>query len=227
MLIEVPAVLDADELARLRQLLDQADWADGRITAGSQSAQVKRNRQLPETAPEMAAAREIVLAALSRNAMFFSAALPAQIYPPLFNRYGGGEHFGAHVDNAVRRLPGGGGRPVRTDVSATLFLAEPDSYEGGELVVEDTYGEHEVKLAAGSLVLYPSTSLHRVEPVTSGERVACFMWLQSMVREDSRRALLFDMDLAITQLRQRHGDESELVRLTGSYHNLLRMWAEV
>lgn len=227
MLIEVPHVLDPAELARLRQLLDQADWADGRITAGSQSAQVKRNRQLPESSPAMAEAREIVLAALSRNAMFFSAALPAQIYPPLFNRYAGGEHFGAHVDNAVRRLPGGGGRPVRTDVSATLFLAEPDSYDGGELVVEDTYGEHEVKLAAGSLVLYPSTSLHRVEPVTRGERVACFMWLQSMVREDSRRALLFDMDLAITQLRQQHGETAELVRLTGSYHNLLRMWAEV
>ncbi len=227
MLIEVPSVLDAEELTRLRQVLDAADWADGRVTAGSQSAQVKRNRQLPESSPAIAEAREIVLAALSRNALFFSAALPAQVYPPLFNRYAGGEHFGAHVDNAVRRLPGGGGRPVRTDVSATLFLADPASYDGGELVIEDTYGEHEVKLAAGSLVLYPSTSLHRVEPVTRGERVACFMWLQSMVRDDSRRALLFDMDLAITQLRQQLGDVGELLKLTGTYHNLLRMWAEV
>lgn len=226
MLIEVPQVLTPEELARLRALLDQADWADGRITAGSQSAEVKHNRQLPEAAPQMAEARQIVEVAFGRNALFFSAALPARLYPPLFNRYGAGEHFGAHVDNAVRRLPDGSGRQLRTDVSATLFLAEPDAYDGGELVVEDTYGEHVVKLAAGSLVLYPSTSLHRVEPVTRGERVACFMWLQSLVRDDARRALLFDMDLAISSLRQRHGDTGELVRLTASYHNLLRMWAE-
>lgn len=226
MLIHATSVLNTEELTRLRTLLASADWADGRITAGSQSAKVKQNRQLPESAGQIGEARAIVRAALARNAVFFSAALPREIYPPLFNAYAGGEHFGNHVDNAVRLLPDGS-RHLRTDVSATLFLAEPHEYDGGELVVEDTYGEHRVKLAAGDMVIYPSNSLHRVEPVTRGERLACFMWIQSMVREDAKRALLFDMDIAIANLRQAHGDGEALVTLTSTYHNLLRMWSEL
>lgn len=226
MLIQAQGVLRPDELQSLRALLDAADWADGRITAGTQSAQVKRNLQLPESAPQILEARTIVRAALARHPVFFSAALPKEIYPPLFNRYEGGQHFGSHVDNSVRLLPDGS-RHVRTDVSATLFLAEPDEYDGGELVIDDTYGEHRVKLAAGDMVVYPSTSLHRVEPVTRGARVACFMWIQSMVREDAKRSLLFDMDVSIATLRQKHGEEEALVGLTSAYHNLLRMWAEV
>jgi len=226
MLIQAQGVLRPDELQRLRSLLDAADWADGRITAGTQSAQVKRNQQLPETAPQIVEARTIVRTALARHPVFFSAALPKEIYPPLFNRYEDGQHFGNHVDNSVRLLPDGS-RHVRTDVSATLFLAERDEYDGGELVIDDTYGEHRVKLAAGDMVVYPSTSLHRVEPVTRGARVACFMWIQSMVREDAKRSLLFDMDVSIATLRQKHGDEEALVGLTSAYHNLLRMWAEV
>jgi PKHD-type hydroxylase len=225
MLIHAQNVLNPTELQRIQTLLKAANWADGRITAGSQSAQVKHNQQLPESAPQMTEAREIVLAALGRHPVFFSAAMPREIYPPLFNRYEGGQHFGNHVDNAVRRLPDGK-RYLRTDVSATLFLAEPDSYEGGELIVEDAYGEHRVKFAAGDMVIYPSTSLHRVEPVSRGARVACFMWIQSMVRSDAQRALLFDMDVAIATLRNAHGDTDALISLTGSYHNLLRMWAE-
>ena len=226
MLIHARNVLSPAELQRIRALLDAADWADGRITAGTQSAQVKRNQQLPETAAQIGEARAIVRAALARNAQFFSAALPREIYPPLFNRYEGGQHFGNHVDNAVRLLPDGS-RHLRTDVSATLFLAEPDSYDGGELVIDDTYGEQRVKFAAGDMVVYPSSSLHRVEPVTRGARVACFMWIQSMVREDAQRALLHEMDLAIATLRKEHGDTEALVSLTGNYHNLLRMWAEL
>ncbi|WP_018605491.1 Fe2+-dependent dioxygenase [Uliginosibacterium gangwonense] len=226
MLIQAQGVLRPDELQCLRTLLDAADWADGRITAGTQSAQVKRNQQLPESAPQIVEARAIVRAALARHPVFFSAALPKEIYPPLFNRYEGGQHFGNHVDNSVRLLPDGS-RHMRTDVSATLFLAEPDEYDGGELVIDDTYGEHRVKLAAGDMVVYPSTSLHRVEPVTRGARVACFMWIQSMIREDAKRSLLFDMDVSIATLRQKHGEEEALVGLTSAYHNLLRMWAEV
>jgi len=226
MLIHARNVLSPAELQRIRALLDAADWADGRITAGTQSAQVKRNQQLPETAAQIGEARAIVRAALARNAQFFSAALPREIYPPLFNRYEGGQRFGNHVDNAVRLLPDGS-RHLRTDVSATLFLAEPDSYDGGELVIDDTYGEQRVKFAAGDMVVYPSSSLHRVEPVTRGARVACFMWIQSMVREDAQRALLHEMDLAIATLRNEHGDTEALVSLTGNYHNLLRMWAEL
>jgi PKHD-type hydroxylase len=226
MLIQATEVLSAEELARLQQLLQQADWADGKITAGSQSAKVKHNRQLPESAPEIKLARAIVHTALSRHGLFFSAALPREIYPPLFNAYSGGEYFGKHVDNAVRLLPEGG-RHLRTDVSATLFLAEPESYDGGELVIEDTYGEHRVKLKAGDMVVYPSTSLHWVEPVTRGERVACFMWMQSMVRDDGKRRLLFEMDMAIASLRNRLGDCEETISLTGNYHNLLRQWSEL
>lgn len=227
MLIEIPQVLNADELSRVRAILADAAWADGRITAGSQSAQVKNNWQLPEQSGQSAAARVILLEALNRNALFLSAALPKRIFPPLFNRYEG-EHntFGNHIDNAVRHCPVTGQR-VRTDLSATIFLADPDNYDGGELVIEDTYGQHAVKLAAGDMVLYPGSSLHRVEPVTRGARVASFFWLESMVRETERRRLLFEMDMAILQLRNTGGDSEPVVNLTGCYHNLLRMWAEV
>lgn len=226
MLTHVAQVLNTSELASLRALLDSAAWADGRITAGTQSAKAKQNRQLPESAPQMREARAIVGTALSRHAIFFSAALPRTIYPQLFNRYGSGEHFGAHIDNAVRLMPDGS-RYVRTDLSATLFLAEPETYDGGDLIIQDTYGEHSVKLAAGDMVLYPSSSLHRVTPVTRGERQACFFWIQSMVRDDAKRELLFNMDSAIGTLRQQQGDTEPLVALTGTYHNLLRMWSEL
>lgn len=227
MLIEIPEVLNADEVNQVRTILADAAWADGRITAGSQSAQVKNNWQLPEQSEQSAAARAVLLAALNRNALFLSAALPKRIFPPLFNRYEG-EHntFGNHIDNAVRHCPVTGQR-VRTDLSATIFLADPDSYDGGELVIEDTYGQHAVKLAAGDMVLYPGSSLHRVEPVTRGARVASFFWLESMVRETERRRLLFEMDMAVLQLRNTGGDSEPVVNLTGCYHNLLRMWAEV
>lgn len=227
MLLHIPEVLSADELARARALLAEAPWADGRVTAGHQSALAKRNQQLPQ---DCAAARElgaVITAALNRNLLFLSAALPARIFPPLFNRYEAGEDFGNHVDNAIRPLPDGSGS-VRTDLSCTLFLAGPDEYDGGELNVDDTYGVHSVKLPAGDMILYPSSSLHRVEPVTRGARVASFFWLQSMIRDDGRRTLLFDMDQNIQRLAERVGHRDEgVIGLTGCYHNLLRMWAEV
>jgi PKHD-type hydroxylase len=206
-------------------MLEDADWADGRLTAGTQSAQVKSNLQLPEESVVAHAARALVLAALDRSALFFSAALPGRIYPPLFNRYEGGMRFGNHVDNAIR-THAASGRRIRTDLSATLFLSDPEDYDGGELVIDDTYGSHVVKLPAGHLVLYPSTSLHRVQPVTRGARVASFFWIESLVREDSQRTLLFDMDAAIVALREAHGDEPPVVAMTGIYHNLLRRWAD-
>ncbi len=225
MLLRVPQVLNTDELAQLCQLLDKADWTDGKITAGTQSAQVKRNMQLPETSDYAEQARQIVLKALSRNALFFSAALPKKIYPPLFNQYKNGMDFGAHVDNAVR-THAISGLHVRTDISCTLFLSEPDEYEGGELVIENTYGHQMVKLAAGDMVMYPGTSLHHVRPITSGARLASFFWVQSMIREDAQRTLLFDMDAAIATLREQVGDNAAVIRLTGNYHNLIRMWAD-
>ncbi len=225
MLLRVPQVLNADELKQMQSLMAAAEWVDGKVTAGTQSAQVKRNIQLPETSPEAEAARQIVLTALSRNALFFSAALPKKIYPPLFNQYRDGMDFGAHIDNAVR-THAITGLHVRTDISCTLFLADPDSYDGGELVVEDTYGQQMVKLPAGDMVLYPGTSLHHVRPVTSGARLASFFWLQSMIRDDAQRTLLFDMDAAIVTLRQQVGDNAAVIRLTGNYHNLIRMWAD-
>ncbi|HEY3301355.1 MAG TPA: Fe2+-dependent dioxygenase [Methylophilaceae bacterium] len=225
MLLHVPEVLTTDELGQLRLLLSAADWTDGKVTAGTQSAQVKRNLQLPETSEYAEEARQIVLKALSRNALFFSAALPKKIYPPLFNQYREGMDFGAHIDNAVR-THAISGMHVRTDISCTLFIADPESYEGGELVIEDTYGHQMVKLAAGDMVLYPGTSLHHVRPVTNGARLACFFWVQSMIREDGQRTLLFDMDAAIATLRQQHGDSAAVIRLTGNYHNLIRMWAD-
>jgi len=226
-LIQIPEVLSSDELAQCRALLAGADWADGRLTAGTQSAKVKQNLQLPELGAASLATRKIVLAALNRNALFLSSALPKRIFPPLFNRYEGDYNtFGNHIDNAVRTCADSGVR-VRTDLSATLFLCDPDSYEGGELVIEDTYGEHAVKLAAGDMVLYPGSSLHRVEPVTRGARLASFFWIESMVRETERRRLLFEMDMAILELRETQGDIPPAVNLTGCYHNLLRMWADM
>ncbi len=225
MLLAIPDVLSPEERARIGALIEGADWADGRLTAGTQSAQVKVNQQLPEESEAARAARAIVLAALDRSALFFSAALPRRIFPPLFNRYGEGMHFGNHVDNAIRTHAASGER-LRTDLSATLFLADPGDYDGGELAIDDTYGSHRVKLPAGHLVLYPSTSLHRVEPVTRGARVACFFWLESLVREDAQRSLLFDLDSAILALRAAHGDGPPAVALAGIYHNLLRRWAD-
>lgn len=225
MLLRVPQVLNADELKQVHAMLNDADWTDGKITAGTQSAQVKRNTQLPETSELAEQARQIVLKALSRNALFFSAALPKKIYPPMFNQYKNGMDFGAHIDNAVRTHAISGVH-VRTDISCTLFLEAPENYDGGELVVEDTYGQKAVKLPAGDMVLYPGTSLHQVRPVTSGARLACFFWVQSMIRDDARRTLLFDMDAAIVTLREQIGDNAAVIRLTGNYHNLIRMWAD-
>jgi PKHD-type hydroxylase len=203
----------------------KANWVDGKVTAGTQSAQVKRNMQLPEESEVAETSRKIVLQALSRNALFFSAALPKKIYPPLFNQYREGMDFGAHIDNAVRTHALTGNH-VRTDISSTLFISPPESYEGGELVIEDTYGVQSVKLPAGDMVLYPGTSLHHVRPVSKGARIACFFWTQSMIRDDGQRTLLFDMDAAISTLRQEHGDSAAVIRLTGNYHNLIRMWAD-
>ena len=226
MLVHIPGVLDAAQLGRCRDLLERAQWQDGRATAGHQSAKVKSNLQLPENGAEARALGDIVLQALERNALFVSAVLPQRIFPPLFNRYEGGMAFGAHVDNAIRRVPGTPQR-IRTDVSATLFLCAPETYDGGELVIEDSYGTHEVKLPAGDMVVYPATSLHRVTPVTRGVRLASFFWIQSLVKDDSARTLLFDLDMAIGELTQATPDHPALVRLTACYHNLLRRWSEV
>ena len=226
MLVHIPGVLDAAQLGRCRDLLERAQWQDGRATAGHQSAKVKSNLQLPENGAEARALGDIVLQALERNALFVSAVLPQRIFPPLFNRYEGGMAFGAHVDNAIRRVPGTPHR-IRTDVSATLFLCAPETYDGGELVIEDSYGTHEVKLPAGDMVVYPATSLHRVTPVTRGVRLASFFWIQSLVKDDSARTLLFDLDMAIGELTQATPDHPALVRLTACYHNLLRRWSEV
>ncbi|MBA1360374.1 Fe2+-dependent dioxygenase [Burkholderia gladioli] len=225
MMVEVPGVFSPEEARAIGARLRAAAWVDGRVTAGAQSQRVKDNRQLAGDDP---LAREIgdeIIRRLAQHAVFMSAALPRKIYPPLFNCYAGGEAFGFHVDNAVRGIRESRER-VRTDLSATLFLSEPDSYEGGELVVRDTFGEHAVKLAAGNLVLYPGSSLHRVAPVTRGERLASFFWVESLVREDAQRSLLLEMDVAIQRLTQQGADEASLLQLTGSYHNLLRMWAD-
>ena len=226
MMLHIPEVLTRDQVARMRRALDSADWSDGRATVGAQGAQVKRNRQLPETSPLAVELGSVILAALSSHAVYISAALPLRTVPPLFNSYAGGEHYGAHVDGAVRNVPGRA-LPLRTDLSCTLFLADPEDYDGGELVVMDTYGTHEVKLPAGDLILYPSSSVHKVEPVTRGVRVCSFFWVQSMVRDDARRAMLTELDQTIQRLRQRIGDVDDVVSLTSHYHNLLRMWAEL
>jgi PKHD-type hydroxylase len=226
MMLHVPAVLTPVQVAEIRQAVEAHEWVDGRNTVGLQGAQVKHNRQLPEAGELSLRLGRLILQALEAHPLFVSAALPLRFVPPLFNRYEGGEHYGLHVDGAVRGVPGTNLR-LRTDLSCTLFLCEPDDYEGGELEVMDTYGAHEVKLPAGDLILYPSSSLHRVLPVTRGARVCSFFWLQSMVRDDAQRGLLFDLDQNIQRLRARHGDEAEIVSLTATYHNLLRMWAEV
>lgn len=227
MLLAVPQLLSAEKVAEVRHLIDGGRWEDGKGTAGRQSALAKRNRQIAADCERGEQARRIILEALETDGLFVSAALPKAIFPPLFNCYDGEQAhaFGNHVDNAIRFLPGGAGA-IRTDLSATIFLSEPTDYDGGELVIEDSYGAHEVKLAAGDMVLYPSTSLHRVEPVTRGSRVASFFWIESRVRDDARRSILLDMDAAIRSLAQSLGDErEEVVALTGCYHNLLRQWA--
>lgn len=226
MLLQIPAVLTVEQVAHARRLLDSAPWVDGRVTAGFQSAQMKHNLQLPEDDPVAREVGDVVLTALGRSPLFLSAALPLRVFPPLFNRYEGGQSFGNHVDNAIRQLPGTPQR-IRTDLSATLFLAGPEEYDGGELVVEDTYGVHSVKLAAGHLVLYPSTSLHHVRPVTRGARIASFFWIQSMIRDDGARTLLFDLDGAIQQVASQLPNSPAPVQLTAVYHNLLRRWAEM
>jgi PKHD-type hydroxylase len=225
-LIEIPALFSASEVdATVATLLDQP-WVDGKVTAGQRSAMAKNNRQLTEDSPMALRIGEQILARLSDNALFMSAALPKRIYPPLFNRYSGGEAFDWHIDNAIRGIKGVRER-VRTDISATLFLADPASYDGGELVIRDTFGEHALKLPAGHLLIYPGSSLHKINPVTRGERIASFFWIESLVREDSQRQLLLDMDVAIQTLTAQDADHHALLQLSGAYHNLLRRWSDV
>jgi len=227
MLVQIPQLLNDDQVRSMRAALDASDapWVDGRVTAGHQGARVKQNQQVDESSALARTLGDVVLAALERHPLFISAVLPQRVYPPLFNRYEGGMQFGSHVDGAVRLLPGGGDK-IRTDVSATLFLAPPESYDGGELLIEDTFGTHAVKLAAGDLVVYPANSLHRVAPVTRGARLASFFWVQSMVRDDAQRAILFDLDRSIQRLNARVADDPAMVSLVGVYHNLLRQWAD-
>jgi PKHD-type hydroxylase len=226
MVLQVNNVFSPQQAAEILRALEAADWVDGRVTAGPQSGRVKDNQQLPEDHPLARELGDAVLAALERNQLFMRAALPARVFPPLFNRYEGGQAFGTHVDNAIRQVSGTPIR-VRTDLSATLFFSPPEAYEGGELVVEDTYGLHSVKLPAGDMVLYPASSLHHVRPVTKGARTCSFFWIQSMIREDSQRTLLLDLDLGIQRIAGEVPDHPSAVQLTGVYHNLLRMWAEV
>ncbi|GMU05812.1 MULTISPECIES: Fe2+-dependent dioxygenase [Corallococcus] len=225
MMVHIPHVLTPEQVAHCRAVFQKAAWEDGRTTAGKQSAQVKKNLQLPEGSPAARELGDLVLAGLEKSPLFISAVLPQRVFPPLFNRYEPGMDFGSHVDNAIRPLLGTNQR-IRTDVSATLFLSDPDSYDGGELVVEDTYGNHSAKLPAGDLIVYPSTSLHHVTPVTRGVRLASFFWVQSMIRDAGQRSLLFDMDTSIMQLTREVPGSPALVMLTGVYHNLLRQWAE-
>lgn len=226
MLITIPDVLTSEQVKQMRAKLDAADWVDGKVTAGYQAQRVKDNQQLPEGSPLAVELGEIVLGGLARSPLFMSAALPLRVFPPMFNRYAGGGQFGTHVDTAIRQLVTTGQR-IRTDVSATLFLTAPEQYDGGELVVEDTYGSHRVKLPAGHMVLYPATSLHRVEPVRRGARVSSFFWIQSMIRNDADRWMLFDLDQSIQRLAVDLPASPVGVQLTGVYHNLLRRWAEM
>lgn len=223
MLLQIVNVLTGEEVRRARELLDAAQWVDGRVTAGHQSARAKDNEQVAEDDPAARQVGEAIVRALGRNPLFRSAALPLHVFPPLFNRYSGGQSFGSHVDNAVRQV-GGTAHQLRTDLSATLFLSEPAEYDGGELIIEDTFGVQSIKLAAGNMILYPASSLHHVRPVTRGARVSSFFWVQSMVRDDAERTLLFDLDLAIQRLEPEH---PSVLQLTGVYHNLLRRWAEL
>ena len=226
MLLQIPDVLTPEQVAQCLQMVDRAEWIDGRVTAGQQSARSKDNLQLPEDHPAAREMGDLIVAALERHPLFMAAALPLKVFPPLFNCYRSGQAFGIHVDNAIRQVTGTPHR-VRTDLSATLFLTPPEEYDGGELVVEDTYGVHNIKLPAGHAVLYPSTSLHKVNPVTRGARVASFFWVQSMVRDDGARMLLFDLDLAIRRISSDLPEHPSAVQLTGVYHNLLRRWADL
>jgi len=226
MLLQIPDVLTAEQVADARRLLEQARWIDGRTTAGPQSARAKDNLQIPEDHPVARELGDIILSALNANALFVSAALPLRVFPPLFNCYRGGQSFGNHVDNAIRQMRSRG-VTVRTDLSATLFLADPEEYEGGELMVEDNYGVHSVKLPSGHMVLYPASSLHQVTPVTRGARIASFFWIQSLIRDDGERTLLFDLDTSIQRLTLEVPDHPSVVQLTAVYHNLLRRWAHV
>jgi PKHD-type hydroxylase len=226
MLIQIPNVLNAEQVRGCREILDESKWIDGSATAGHQSRLAKSNLQLAENDPGAIEMGDLILAALERSPLFVSAALPQRIFPPLFNRYSGGQNFGTHVDNAIRQVTGTEHR-IRTDLSATLFFSEPDEYDGGELVIEDNFGVQRVKLNAGSMILYPASSLHHVTPVTRGTRTASFFWIQSMVRDDGQRTLLFDMDSAIQRIATEAPEHPSVVQLTGVYHNLLRRWADV
>ena len=226
MLLQIPDVLTAEEVQQCRKMLDESEWVDGRVTAGHQSAQVKNNRQLAEDSETAKQIGALILSALEQNALFMAAALPLKVFPPLFNSYLAGQGFGSHVDNAIRQVTGTPHR-VRTDLAATLFFSSPDEYDGGELAIEDTYGLHSVKLPAGHLILYPASSLHHVRPVIRGNRIASFFWVQSMVRDDGERTLLFDLDVAVQRLSTDSPDHASLVELTSVYHNLLRRWADV
>ncbi|MFC5435664.1 Fe2+-dependent dioxygenase [Rhodanobacter umsongensis] len=225
MLLHIPDILSREQVIQMRAALDAADWTDGRETVGAQGARVKRNQQLPDASPLRQQLGQWVLSALAKHPVYHAAALPLRTLPPRFNRYAGGGHYGMHVDGAVMALPAGIGQ-LRSDVSCTLFLSEPDEYEGGELIVSDTFGEHEVKLPAGDMIIYPSSSLHRVAAVTRGIRVGSFFWVQSLIRDDSRRQLLFELDTSIQTLTRTGADADALLRLAGVYHNLLRQWAE-
>jgi len=227
MLVHVPNLLSGEQVAHVRGVLSGTDWVDGKVTAGSQSAGTKHNLQVPENAPAARALGDMILTALGQNERFTSAALALRVFPPLFNRYDQGMNFGAHIDNAIRFVKGASSPVrVRTDMSATLFLTDPDDCDGGELVIEDTFGNHKVKLPAGDLVVYSATSRHRVTPVTRGSRWSSFFWIQSMIRDESARAMLFELDNAIQGLREQVGDSEEVVSLTGLYHNLVRRWAD-
>jgi PKHD-type hydroxylase len=227
MMVAIPGVLAREAVQQLRARIDAAEWIDGNATSGHQSALVKRNRQLPEDSPIAREAGQEILAALGRSPLFIAAALPLKVYPPLFNRYSGGETFGTHVDNAIRIRAKADFR-LRADLSATLFLADPDDYDGGELTIEGAFGVQQVKLPAGDMIVYPSSSLHHVTPVTRGDRVASFLWIQSMVRGDAERSILFDLDQATQAVAAAQGqDDPAAIRLTGVYHNLLRRWAEL
>ncbi len=227
MLVHIPNLLSGEQVAHIRGVLSGTDWVDGKVTAGAQSAGAKHNLQVPESAPAARALGDMILTALGQNERFTSAALALRVFPPLFNRYDVGMNFGAHIDNAIRFVKGASVPiRVRTDMSATLFLTDPGEYDGGELVIEDTFGDHKVKLPAGDLVVYSATSRHHVTPVTRGSRWSSFFWIQSMIRDEGARAMLFELDNAIQALRKREGDSAEIVSLTGLYHNLVRRWAD-